>query len=295
MNHVGEEIAVKELFHNQARTQAVGAYGSKVVNHRSFASSVFVLQSAKSSAGTGVSLAVKMQESDDAIRGSKDDSAGAVDNDVKLRSAANTAIKLAAKVTQTGARQIKSVSLRLKRLGTIAAGKVATITLETDSTGNPSGTAVHEDAVANVLCTAIGTEYQWVEFAFPRAVDVADTTVFHIVLSGDYTESADNCIVLAVSDVASGGDYNIYDTTWGTLDDTKKVVGFDLEFNFSDMSGAAFSNVDETADSFQTKDLVLSDKKPNVRALATITGASASFVCSACAILGESPDAPVSD
>lgn len=293
MNTLGESVKTQELFDVAARTQVVGTYGSKVIDAVACDSCVVILNSAKSSAGTGVSMAVKMQESDAVARGSKDDSGATADNDVKLRSAADTAIKLSAKITQAGARQISKVFLKLKRLGTIAAGKVVTVTLETDSVGNPSGTAIHADATASVLCSAIGTAYEWVEFAFTRPVDIADTTVFHIVLTGDYDVSTSLCIILATDTVTSGGDYNIYTTTWGTLSATTKVVGYVEQYNFSDVSGDTFTAVTETAASHQAKEWELLATKRNLRLLATITGASASFVCGASMVIRGNKEFPV--
>lgn len=282
---IGNLIKDSALFPLAARTTVVGTYGSEVVDRVGFESAVHRLSSAASSAGTGVSLAVKLQSSGNVARG-YDNSAGAADAGVELRKGSNDNYRLSIKFTQSGARQINKVFLKLKNTGTITAGKIVTVTIETDSTGNPSGTAVHADATANVLCNAIGSSYQWVEFAFVRPVDLADATVYHIVLTGDYTAHATNCIVLATSTVASGGNFNIYDSSWGTMSTTDKGVGYVEQYNFSDVTSQAFTAVTEAAGSFQSKKVDLRSSGRYLRHLATVTGTSASFQCSSSISLG---------
>ena len=293
MQTLGERISTTELLPIAARTTTVGTYGSAVIDRVEKDSSRVILHSAASSAGTGVSLAVKMQESDAAGAGSFDNRSG-TEVAVELRKGSNDNIKLAAKVTQSGARQVKSVFLRLKNVGTIASGKTVTVTLETDSSGDPSGTAIHADATATVLCSSIDSSFDWVEFELTRPVDIADTTVFHIVLSGNYTESSSNYIAWATETVGSGGDFNIFDSAWGGVSSTTAAMGYIEEYNFSDISGAAFTAVDETAGSFQELDVELSERKRYLRALATVTGTSASFQCGAHIILGNAAERHVS-
>lgn len=292
MDQLGEQIKVSELLPIATRTQTVGTYGSAVVDRKDFLSAVAVLSSNKSTAGSSVSLACKMQHSIDLARG-YDNSTGAESTDVKLRDGTASNIKLSAKFTQSGARQIAKVFLRLKSLGTITAGKTVTVTIETDSTSDPSGTAVHADATASVLCSTIGTSYEWVEFELTRPVDLADATPYHVVLTGDYDVSSSNCVILATTTVASGGNFNYFDAAYTTMSTTEKVVGYIEEYNFADVSGWAFTAVSELADSFQSDDADLSALNAKIRMLATITGASASFVCGANVILGSAKELPV--
>jgi hypothetical protein len=284
MQLIGEETKTQELFDIASRTTVVGTYGSKVIERGTARSCIAILNSAKSAAGSTTSLAIKMQESDAVTRG-VDSSSASADNDVKLRSAADTAIKLSKKFTQSGARQISKVFLKLKSLGSITAGKIVTARIETDSTGDPSGTLVHADATASVLCSAIATSYGWVEFAFSRPIDLANATVYHIVLIGDYDVSSSNCIILATDTVASGGDYNIYTTTWGTMSTTQVVNCYAEQYNFSDISSYTFTAVDELAASHQAKEWSLLTQKQYLRAKATVTGTSADFTCGASIVI----------
>lgn len=294
MDTLGEKTKTSELLDVAARVTTVGTYGSAVVDRLGFDSSLCVQHSAASSAGSSVTLNTKMQESDAVARGSKDDADGAADNNYQLRDASTSNIKFSAKVTQSGARQIKSVFLKLKKEGTITSGKIVTCRLETDSTGDPSGTLVHADATKDVETDDIAAAYGFIEFELTRPVDIADTTVFHIVLTGDYTESTSNCITLAVSDVASGGDFNFFDAAWDTMSTVLKSVGYIEQYTFSDISGAAFAAVSETAGAFEKLDVELVGKKRYVRALATVAGTSASFQCGASVVLGNAADKPVS-
>lgn len=292
MNTLGESISTTELLPVAARVTTVGTYGSAVIDKVGFESSRFLLHSAKSSAGTGTSLAVKVQESDAVVTGSLNNKSG-TEAAVELRKGANDNIKLAAKVTQSGAAQVKSVFLRLKKVGTITSGKTVTVTLETNNAGDPSGTAVHADATATVETDNISSSWGFIEFTLTRPVHIADTTVFHVVLSGNYTESSSNYVAWATEVVASGGDFNIFDLAWGGVSATVAAMGYDSQYSFSDVSGGAFTAVDETADSFQELDIELKALKPKLRVVATVTGSSASFQSGACVILGNSKEQPV--
>ena len=76
MQTLGEKTQTSELFDIAARTTTVGTYGSKDIDKRGFDSSLCILNSAASSAGSSVTLDVKMQESDPVAR-SQDNSTGA--------------------------------------------------------------------------------------------------------------------------------------------------------------------------------------------------------------------------
>ena len=293
MNTIGEELKVVEMFANKARTTTVGTYFSSVADRAGLESAVLTLQSAKSTAGTGVSLTVTTEESDAVVRGTNNNGTGAESTSNVLRSATDTNIKFAAKVTQSGTRQIDSVSLRIKQLGTITVGKKMTVTLETDSTGDPSGTLVHEDATVDLVVDNVASTFAFVKFTFPRPINIADTTVYHIVLVADYDVSATDNIQWATSTVSSGGDFNIFATSWAGVVATTLAVSFNEEFNFSAVTGGAFTVVDELADSFQNVSLKLEGVKKNVAFKAVVAGASASFICSATTILGKGRALPI--
>lgn len=295
MQTLGERTKSSELFDIAARVTTVGTYGSAVIDRIGFDSALSILNSAASTAGSSVSLAVKMQDSDVTGRGF-DNSTGAADVDNDLRDGTASNIELGLQFTQSGARQIKSVWLNLKKKGTITSGKVVTVQVHGDTGGEkPDDTLVHADAAATVETDDIAATYGLVEFALTRPVDLADATAYWIVLEGDYDVSSTNCISLATTTVASGGNFNWHDADWdATMVTTKKGVAYTEEYNFGDITNATFTAVDELATSHQKIDVELPAEKRYIRALATVTGASASFQCGASLVLGRANKMPVS-
>lgn len=294
MDLLQNQINVQELFDPAARVTTVGTYGSKVIDRIDYGACVAVLNSAASSAGTSVTLDVVVQEADAAAANSIfDRSDGDEDTDVELRKDSNDNIKLAVQFTTVAACTISSVFLRLKKAGTITSGKIVTCRIETDSSDDPTGTLVHADATKDVETDDIDSAYSWVEFAFDRPVDLAAATAYHIVLTGDYTESDTNCVKMATSTVASGGTFNIFDSAWGGISATDAGVGYIFTYTFADISGAEFTTVDETAASFEEVEIDLRPQKRYIRAKATVAGSSASFICGASVVLGNAKTVPV--
>lgn len=286
---LSEDIKVVQLFAAGAKTVTDT---SVVIDREEFDAAVAVLDSAAASSGD--TLDVKLQSSDPDEIGTKDGRALTADNDFELRSNTATHIKISCMFTQSGARQIRKVYLYLKKKGTITSGKKVTVTLETDSTGSPSGTAVQAHATADVLCSAISTSYGWVEFAFTKPVTVANSTVYHIVLTGDYDVSGTNNVMIGTDTVASGGDFDYYDAAWTGTSSTIKVLAQTWQYNFADISSAAFTQVTSAAVSYQTKDVSLIGSKRYVRALATVAGnGSESINCAAALVLGDCKVKPV--
>lgn len=199
-----------------------------------------VLFTSKNSAGTNPTHARKLQGSEGLSRGYEYSTSGTlVDNE--LREGATTNVKLAVRFTQSGARQVKRVALRLKKGGTIAAGKKLTLTIESNNAGNPSGTALTNGTSATVdIDTEVSTTAGWVVFTFAKPVDLADATVYHFVLAGDYTASASNNVMWQSNTVASGGTLNKFDNTnWGGVVTTQAPLVYVDEYNFTDITGVA--------------------------------------------------------
>ena len=121
--------------------------------------------------GSGVTLNVKFQASDPAALGGSYNETG--DTDKALNKVTSGKTKIAVQFTQSGARSIKRVALRLKKTGTIASDKLLTLTIETDSSGAPSGTAL---GTATILANSVGATYDWYDFVFTAPVDVANST-----------------------------------------------------------------------------------------------------------------------
>lgn len=284
---VGNDVTVSELFPIAARTQVVGTYGSYAIDRKDFRSSVALLHSAKSSAGTACTLSVALQESDAPAVGSKELRSVASIVDKKIRTD-STNLKIGCKFTQAAAKQINSVSLYLKKTGTIASGKSIIVTLQTNNAGVASGTLVNVDAIDSFPVDSLSTSYLFKTFIFQKPIDVAASTIYHIVVDGDYALSSANYVSAATQTVASGGDYNLKDSAgWNATVATTQVLAWDEEFNFSNITGGSFLSVTELAPSIQTVNTNLAGIKRYVRAKATIVGTSASFQCGASIILGE--------
>ncbi len=226
------------------------------------------VMSAMTSAGTTPTLALKLQQSAAAVQGAEYATVGT--NDIVLRNNTNDNIKLSAKWTQSGARQIKTASLVLKNNGTITAGKILTLTLETDTAGDPSGTAL--GTAGTVLCSAVGTSYSYITFTFAKPVDVADATVYHLVLAGDYTVSSSNNITWRTATVASGGNANVYDSAYAAVTTNSREF-YLRQYNFADVTGGGFTTVTTTS-STQTRQLDVDGLGEVLRAHATVTGSS---------------------
>jgi hypothetical protein len=225
--------------------------------------------SSLNTAGTSPELTCKLQTSSAPAVGLSQTTEGTTEN--KLRSGATTNVKIGSKFTQSGARSIKRIWLRLKAAGTITAGKKLTLTLETDSTGSPSGTAL---GTVEVLCSAVPTSFGWVPFEFSTPVDVANNTAYHVVLAGDYDASATNCVIWRSATVASGGTIETNDgTNWAAVTSTQKNEVYAEQYTFADVTGGGFTK-HETASSasVQSRDLWAPDLPQYASVYSTIGG-----------------------
>lgn len=202
-----------------------------------------VILTARNTAGTSPTLACKIQGATGLARGYEISTLGATANE--LREGATTNVKISASFTQDGARSIKRVALRLKKGGTLTAGKVLTLTIEADSAGDPSGTPLGTAGTVDID-TVVTTSFAWVVFTFATPVDVSDATVYHLVLAGDYTESASNNVMWSSSTVASGGNFEAYDATNWANTTTKALDVFVDQYTFTDLTGGTFTTL-ETA------------------------------------------------
>jgi hypothetical protein len=210
-------------------------------------------------------------------------SAGATDNQIKTSSSVNTLVGV--KFTQSGARQIKSVGLMIKKIGTIAAAQTLTMTIQTNSGGLPSGTAIGTSAALQID-TAVGTSYAWVTFTFANPVDVADSTIYHLVVTASYTASGSNCCVMRSLTAASGGTLMTKtDTTWSNTS-TEKVEVYALQYAFADVTGGAQTQATAAVVVNESDELDTDAMGPIVRVYDTIGGtvspsfvASCDFVC----------------
>lgn len=219
--------------------------------------------------GSGKTANIKFQNSPALVQGQYYTTTG--DTDKKLNVATSGKTKLAVAFTQTGARQVKKIYLMLKQAGTIAADKVLTLTIEGDSTGDPDGSAI--GTAGTVLAASVGSSYGWVEFTFSIPVDLADATAYHLVLTSNYSASDTNYIAWQGLTVGSGGNAEDYaPSSWGDVA-TLNLLHNVMQYNFADISGAAFTEVGNAA-SAQSKVIKIIGNR-FLRAKDTVAGGSA--------------------
>ena len=217
--------------------------------------------------GSGITLNVKFQASDPAALGSNYNETG--DTDKPLNKVTSGKTKVAVQFTQSGAHSVKRVALKLKKAGTIASDKILTLTIETDNAGAPSGTAL---GTATILANSVGATYDWYDFVFTAPVDVANSTVYHLVLTSNYTASDTNYISWQGLAVDSGGNAEDF-TPWADIA-TLSLLYRVFQYNFADVSGAAFTEVGNAA-AFEAIHFAVGDAKRIVRAVATVAGGTA--------------------
>jgi hypothetical protein len=240
-------------------------------------------------AGTSPTLASKLQGSVALARGLEYQTLGTTATE--LREGASTNIELALSFTQSGARQIKRVALWLDKQGTITAGKLLTLKIETDNTANPSGTTLNNATSATVdIDTAVSTTAGWVVFTFAKPIDVADATVYHFVLSGDYTASGSNNVRLYSTTVASGGTLNpsTDGTTFAGVTTTERVMVYVDQYAFADITGGGFTSLATAGTaSVQSLELNADSLPPVIRLFTTLGGTSSPAWTTACLVSGD--------
>lgn len=225
-------------------------------------------------AGTNPTLACKLQGSAAATRGL--DYQVTSTTNTKLRSGASTNTKLSLKFTQSGTASVKRVALRLKYNGTITAGKLLTLTINSDSSGSPSATVLGTAGTVDIN-TYVPTSNGWVVFTFTNPVDLTDATVYHLVLAGDYTADTTNNVTWASTTVGSGGtlETSTDGSTWAAVTTTEKFLAYVDQYSFADISGGGFTTVSTAGgSSVQTLELPAIELLPVMRLYSTIGGTS---------------------
>lgn len=227
-------------------------------------------------AGTSPTLACKLQGSSAAARGLDYQTVGTTASE--LREGASTNIEIALAFTQAATASVKRVALYLDKEGTLAAGKKLTLTIETDSTGNPSGTVVTNGTSGTVdIDSAVSTTAGWVVFTFAKPVDLTAEGVYHFVLAGDYSASGTNNVRVYSKTVASGGTLNLSadGTTFAGVTATERVMVYVDQYTFADITGGGYTSL-ATAGTASVQSLELNaDSLPQfMRLYSTIGGTS---------------------
>lgn len=233
---------------------------------------------AVSGGGGSDTLDVKLQESDppsylDQINAYD----GTDDGSEKLRDGAGSNLLFAIPFTPSANITIYSAKLMLSRLGTIAAGKSVWCYIDTDSTGDPAGSAVagaqNLPNSRKIECTNIPTSIGEQTFFFEDGIDLTASTPYWLLIDGDYTVSAANCIQVHYDTATSGCKY--YDAAWAVM--TNQNLWFRLQYlAFTDIVGAAFAQITEgwlnAIDVAERIEVDLQTVKDAIRAHYTVSG-----------------------
>lgn len=229
--------------------------------------------------GSGVTSNIKFQTSPEAVHGSSYLIAGDTNKALNLSTGGMT--KLALQFTQSGARQIKTIALQLKQAGTIAEGKVLTLTIQADNAGAPAATVI--GTAGTVLCSSIDSDYAWVTFTFATPVDLANATVYHIVLTGNYDASDTNYIAWNALTVATGGNGEQYTgAAWQEVA-TLNLMYYTTQYSFADITGAVFDEVGNAAS--QQSTVININQGRFIRAKNTVAGGTATGATSVSLVL----------
>lgn len=117
-----------------------------------------------------------------------DQSSTTVDSTVNVRrTSAVTRTKLAQGIQFTNAGPVSFVDIQIIKTGS-PTGRIW-LTIEANSSGDPSGTALATSDKIDV--SLVSTSAQWVRFVFRTPYTVSAATQYHLVLQGDYTTSDD--------------------------------------------------------------------------------------------------------
>lgn len=236
-----------------------------------------VLLSAKSSAGSSPTLAVKLQGSPPLSRGPEMIGEGEIE--IEHRTGTDTAIRLAAAFTLTEGASISNVTLPLKANAAGITGDL-TLSIMTDDGGDPDETPL--GSVTVDAATVAVDEFGNVEFEFANPVDLEDGD-YWLVLSSDVTLSATDNISWRASTVASGGNASVFDDAWAA-DATKDLDFWADVYSFADLTGGAFTGVTTTG-SLQMKGLNF-DELAVIRPHVTVGGTSSPAFYTSLALIG---------
>jgi len=125
--------------------------------------------------------------------GSSWTSQSSVDNQCSFTISATTEKdKLSQSFEVIVAETLGSVDLWLKKTG--SPGGTLTLRIETDNSGEPSGTLVHANATTTVSESSLGTSYADVTFTFGSSFSISGSTTYWLVLSTDRAQSDSNYV-----------------------------------------------------------------------------------------------------
>ena len=138
-----------------------------------------------------------------------------------LYTGATTRVKLSQAFQCDEDSWINSVRLFLRKIGTISTALTITLTIETNTSGLPSGTQVAK-ASTTLTTDSVPGAIRLIDFAFTDFVFLAKNTTYHIIISISGSADATNYIAWGRDDSSDYGDGNAgqYNgTSWSAITD----------------------------------------------------------------------------
>jgi hypothetical protein len=136
----------------------------------------------------------------------------------ELRDGAASNVKFSITYTGTG-NKIKAVAFKVKKNGTPAdETNGLTLEMQGDSTGDPDGSEITNGLATAIATTQVGTADEWLIFWFATPPTGVLATVYHFVVEGDYTASADANVEFCTDVCAEGAQTSQYfDEAWADV------------------------------------------------------------------------------
>lgn len=123
--------------------------------------------------------------------------------------------KLAQSFEVTGAQTVGAVKLYLKKEGS-ASGNL-TVKIQTDNSGEPSGTTVTNGTSGTVAASTVTTSFTEIEFTFSTAPSLSGSTTYWLVLESSGSQDPVDYISWGVDNTTPGytdGEFLVYAGSW---------------------------------------------------------------------------------
>jgi hypothetical protein len=277
MTDVGENLKVATIVAPQDLTATV--IGAPTDLQDEYADGLLYVLSVGAISGTPT-LDVQVQQSVELARGTTVMAVGTTWTQVNKGTDDNVA--LAAKWTQSGARSLKTATLFLKKVGTLAAGKKLTLDIFSDDAGSPDASLATSATVD--IDSLVTTTGGYVTFTFPTLVELANATVYHAVLTADYTNSSSNYVAWRSKTVGSGGNLEVKDSDWAAVTTTEALEWFNEVYAFTNLTGSVMAQVD-AANVTHRLEVEAETSKRVVRPVLTVGGGSPHLFTSMLAVI----------
>ena len=188
--------------------------------------------------------------------------------------------KLAQSFEVTGSQTPETVDLWLKKVGSPTG--TMTLRIETDNSGEPSGTLVHANATTTLAESGLGTSYADVTFTFASAFTISGSTTYWLVLSTDRSASGTNYVVwgadTSTPSYADGEMMSEASSSWSaeSADAIFEVNGAGTEYDEPLGVGSVTGDSEEIGVRFDDGTGSDGDTKTTFK---NLTGATADIVC----------------